>query len=332
MRRLLLTTLLAATWFLVGAGVAAADPPGPTNYLSEVTEIDPATPGIDVEIIGGDSFVSLTVAPGVTVNVVGYAGEPYLRFLSDGTVEENQWSPSKYLNKDRYADSDLPEGADADATPEWIVVADDGSFAWHDHRTHWMNDMAPPGRGPGDTVAEGVIPLLVDGIEVDVTVVSVWQEQPSSAPIMLGLTLGLFLAYAAIRRRGKVVIGVVLVLAIAATIIGFFAFASVPGETSPPWSLWLFPLTAGILAPVVLAERPRGREHMLLLIAALDLVAWSVLHWGWLWAAVLPTSLPFWLDRFVAATVLVGSIGAAAAVVLAVAAPGRNVSFRPVKL
>lgn len=331
MRRLGLSTLLAAMWLLVGSGVAAADPPGPTDYLSEVTETDPATPGIDVEIIGGDSFVLLTVEPGITVVVVGYTGEPYLRFLSDGTVEENKWSPSKYLNEDRYADSDLPEGATADATPEWIVVADDGSFAWHDHRTHWMNDMAPPGRGPGDTVAEGVIPLLVDSVEVDVTVVSIWQEPPSATPVALGFTLGLFLGYAVVRRRGKVLIGTVLGLAVAATFSGFVAYLAVPAETSPPWSLWVFPFTAALLAASVFVGWPRlRREQTLLLIAALELVAWGVMHWGWLWAAILPTTLPFWLDRFVAATVLVGALGAAAAVVAATAVPERKVSFRPV--
>ena len=52
----------------------------------------------------------------------------------------------------------------------------------------------------------------------------------------------------------------------------------------------------------------------LLLIAALELVAWGIAHWGWLWAAVLPTSLPFWLDRFVGALTLVGAVGVTVAV------------------
>ena len=318
---------------MTGLVAAVADPPGPTDYLSEVTEIDPPVAGIAVDIVGGDSFIVLTVDPGVRVDVVGYSGEPYLRFLEDGTVEENQLAPSKYLNEDRYAIAEQPPEADPEAEPVWAVVADDGAFAWHDHRTHWMNDVPPPGRGPGDQVAEGVVPLLIDGAEVDVTVASVWQAPPSSVPVVLGFTLGLFLLYAAVRRRGRVIVGVVASLAVAASVVGVVAYLSVPAETSPPWSLWLFPVTAAALAGAVVFARARGdldtsRERMLLLVAALELVAWGVAHWGWLWPAVLPTALPFWIDRFVASTVLVGALGAAAAVVVAAAAPERNLRFR----
>ncbi|MCP3994094.1 MAG: hypothetical protein GY722_03375 [bacterium] len=332
MRRVAIAAVLAALWMVTGVAAAAADPPGPTEYLSEVTEIDPAVPGIAVEIVGGDSFVVLSVDRGVVVDVVGYAGEPYLRFLADGTVEENRLSPSKYLNEGRYAISEQPDDADVDADPEWVVVAEDGSFAWHDHRTHWMNDMPPPGRGPGDQVAEGVVPLMVNGDEVDVTVISVWQHPPSSLPVVLGFTLGLFMSYAVVRRRGKLIVGVVLSLALAATIVGGVAYLSVPTETAASWSLWVFPVTSAALAGLVALGRGGSdvsRRRTLLLIAALELVGWGVAHWGWLWPAVLPTALPFWIDRFVASTVLVGAIGAAVAVIVATAAPKRGIRFSP---
>ena len=201
MRRSSYLAVLTALWILGTTGVATADPPGPTDYLSEVVEIDPMVAGIEVGIVGGDSFIVLEVAPGISVDVVGYSGEPYLRFLPDGTVEENQLAPSKYLNEDRYAAGDIPAKADAAAEPEWVVVAEDGTYAWHDHRTHWMNEIPPPGRGPGDQVAEGVVPLFVDGVEVDITVASVWQDPPSSLPVVLGLTGGLLLTFAMIRTR-----------------------------------------------------------------------------------------------------------------------------------
>ncbi len=333
MRRTLLPVVGAALILGLAPGVAAADPPGPTDYLSEVVEIDPEIPGIQIEIIGGDSFVLLTVEAGVTVDVVGYSGEPYLRFLSDGTVEENRLSPSKYLNEDRYAAGEIPTEADADADPEWVVVADDGSYAWHDHRTHWMNEIPPPGRGPGDQVAEGVVPLFVDGVEVDVTVASVWQSPPSSLPVTLGLSVGLLLSFALVRRQGRLIAISILVLALMATVVGGGAYLSVPAETAPPWSLWVFPATSAVLAAMVVAARGESgfvarQERTLLLIAALELVAWGVAHWGWLWPAVLPTSLPFWIDRFVGATTLVGAIGATAAVVLTAAAPARRLTLR----
>ena len=70
------------------------------------------------------------------------------------------------------------------------------------------------------------------------------------------------------------------------------------------------------------------QERTLLLIAALELVGWGVAHWDWLWPAILPTSLPFWVDRLVASTTLVGALGAAAAVIVAAAAPERSFSLR----
>ena len=266
----------------------------------------------------------MLVASGLSVEVVGYQGEPYLRYLPDGTVEENALSPSKYLNEGRYG-GDLPAAADAAAPPQWAVVASDGSFAWHDHRTHWMNPLPPPGLGPGDQVAEGVVPLLVNGVEVDVTVVSVWEDPPSLLPVALGLFAGLGLGYAAFRHRAMLM-PIVLVLAAAATIVGGVAYLSVPTETGPAWSLWVLPVTALSLAILAApAARLGGAvahyRMTLLLIAALELAAWGVAHWGWLWPAIIPTALPYWLDRFLAATVLIGAAGAVASAVASAAAP-----------
>ena len=83
---------------LAPAGVALADPAGPTDYGSQITSIEPPAPEIDVEIVGGDSFLRLIVEPGNEVVVTGYAQEPYLHFDPAGVVTENQRSPATYLN------------------------------------------------------------------------------------------------------------------------------------------------------------------------------------------------------------------------------------------
>lgn len=317
-----ITLLAGIAGLVLGSPVAAlADPPGPTDYLSEVTDVDPATSGFEIEIIGGDSFVVLRVALGTTVEVIGYHGEPYLRFLPDGRVEENAASPSKYLNEERYG-GDLPAAANAAAPPDWQTVGDSGSYAWHDHRTHWMNPQPPPGLGPGDQVAEGVVPLLVDGAEVDVTVKSVWQQPPSHVPVVVGLIAGLALAYTVLTRWRRHVATTVVSLAAAATLMGSIAYLSVPAETGPVWSLWVLPATSLLAAVAVVVRNGKGglvdrQQNVLLLVAALELVAWGVVHWGWLWPAIIPTSAPFWLDRVVAVTVLIGAGGVAAAVVAA---------------
>ena len=90
---------------LAPTGVVGADPPGPTDYETTVLGIEPATPAIQVTIIGGDSFVQLAVERGTEVLVPGYGGEPYIRFNSDGTVEENRQSPTWAQNRDRYGDA-----------------------------------------------------------------------------------------------------------------------------------------------------------------------------------------------------------------------------------
>lgn len=318
MKRPLLVGLVCGVFLLTGSPAAGADPPGPTDFQSEVVSIEPPVAGIEVEIIGGDSFVLLRVVgdPGV-VDVVGYRGEPYLRFFPDGTVEENQRSPSKYLNEERYG-TEVPAAAEGDGEPDWRVVAQDGAYAWHDHRTHWMNPQPPPGLGPGDQVVEGVVPLLVDGAEVDITVVSLWAEPPSQVPVVIGFLLGAALAAATWWRRR--VVAVLLLLSLSATGAGAIAYLSVPSETEPSWSLWVLPVTATLLTAVVatLGDGPSflaRHRQILLLVAALELVAWGAVHWSWLWPAILPTSLPYWLDRLIAAAVLVGALGVGSGIV-----------------
>ncbi|MEZ5248381.1 MAG: hypothetical protein R2713_03905 [Ilumatobacteraceae bacterium] len=139
-----LATLLTLAF---GASPAAADPPRPTDYRSEVVSISPAIPGLEARIIGGDSFIELTTS-GQDVLVLGYDGEPYLRFDADGTVSENVRSPARWLNLDRYSETSVPAEADATAPPEWEQVGSGGRYAWHDHRTHWMLEIPRSGSGP----------------------------------------------------------------------------------------------------------------------------------------------------------------------------------------
>ena len=77
-----------------------------------MTSVEPDPGGFTVETAGGDSFLALTVDEGTEVVVLGYEGEPYLRFSADGTVEQNLNSPATYINNDRYGANDLaPEAA-----------------------------------------------------------------------------------------------------------------------------------------------------------------------------------------------------------------------------
>jgi hypothetical protein len=305
----------AAIWLVATAPAAPADPAGPTDYRTEVIRVEPAVRGIEVRVVGGDSFVLVEADLGTTVEVVGYDGEPYLRFLPDGTVEENRNSPTTYVNLDRYGRADVPPHAAADAAPDWVVVAGDGSYAWHDHRTHWMNEARPPGREPGDVILEGVVPLLVDGVEVDVTFRSTWLTAPSPFAVLAGLAVGLAVVVAAaLRSAGLRTLAWLLAgLSAAAAVLGAVAYLSVPSETGPSWTLWVPPATAVLLTlPAArggLPDRIRRWTGPLALIAACELVAWGFLHRTWLWQAVLPTATPHWLERFVTSAVILAGIG-----------------------
>ena len=81
---------------LLGDGVvrpAAAEAPA-GDMESIVTSIEPATPGAEVRVLGGDESLRLDVHDGHEVVVLGYVGEPYLRIDPRGEVWENQRSPA----------------------------------------------------------------------------------------------------------------------------------------------------------------------------------------------------------------------------------------------
>ncbi|HEY8547874.1 MAG TPA: hypothetical protein VIL36_22600 [Acidimicrobiales bacterium] len=168
LRRAAAGGFLAAAALVGTAGPAAADPPRPTDYRSEVTGLTPATDAVDVRVVGGDAFVELTVAPGHEVVVTGYDNEPYLRFTGDGEVLENRRSPAAYVNARRYGDVEVPEGADPQDDPDWHRVAGGNTYAWHDHRIHWMSPHPPSGVPRGGEVQEWDVLLLVDGEPVTV--------------------------------------------------------------------------------------------------------------------------------------------------------------------
>ena len=178
MSRLLRAALLGVLLALALGSPAFADPAGPTDYRSEIIAVEPPTPAIVVEIIGGDSFLQLEAEPGTEVLVVGYQGEPYLRFLPEGGVLENRNAPTTYTNESRYGGDEIPPNASASAEPDWQLLSDGHRWAWHDHRIHWMQRDRPLGASSGDQILEAVVPLVVDGTEVKVTVISTWQPMP----------------------------------------------------------------------------------------------------------------------------------------------------------
>ncbi len=339
--------LLAVVVALItgGASPAAADPVGPTDYRTEIVAVEPATPEVELAILGGDSFVELAAAPGTEVRVTGYRGEPYLWFDGDGVVRQNERSPSRWLNDDRFGEAEIPPIADKDAEPDWIEVASDGVYAWHDHRAHWMNPDRPIGAEPGDVILEAVIPLDVNGSPVAVEVRSELLASPSplgsiggavaalvgGAPLLIGWRRRVAASDGELGRNDAAgplgVVAFVAAVALLSTVVGVAATLGLPGEAAPGPVQWLLPLVAGVASllalVLVVTNRVAGPLRLLLVQMALVLAGMELLLWSWLrrealFRALIPTEAPEWLDRFVvagaAATGLVALIAAAATV------------------
>ena len=135
---------LIATMALALAPGSALGHAGNPNFRSSLRSMQPATPGVHVEILNYDDRLLLVNRSGRDILVVGYDREPYARVLADGTVQVNKTSPSYYLNEDRFAKVTVPPQANAKATPQWSTLNKSGRFEWHDHRIHWMSKSLPP--------------------------------------------------------------------------------------------------------------------------------------------------------------------------------------------
>jgi hypothetical protein len=156
--------LVLVAWMPPAATAHQGDP----NFRSEILGIEPASlgDGIQMSVKNFDDSIELINRSGRTVMVMGYDGEPYLRFDPDGLVEVNVNSPSHYLNEERYADVALPAQADSAADPDWQEVDTTGVYLWHDHRSHYMAAGAPV-QVTDPTVETRIfdyaIPMAIDG-------------------------------------------------------------------------------------------------------------------------------------------------------------------------
>jgi len=301
---------------LLGGDVVHADAAGPTDYRSEVVAVVPETPAVAVSIVGGDAFVELEVAPGTEVLVVGYQNEPFLHIRPDGVVEENERSPSVYVSRTRMGGADVPDYADAALPPAWKAVATGGRYAWHDHRAHWMSPDAPTTAVPGDKVQTGVIPLIVAGVAVSVTVDTYWLPAPSRVPLYAGAVGGVMLVVGALVGR-RALAWPLLVAALAAAGVGWWQFSSLPAETDPRLVWWLLPAVAAASASAAVVLGRRLVAYALVILGGLELAAWVFVRRAGAWRALIPTDAPLVLDRAVLVGVAVVALAAMAGGIIA---------------
>lgn len=289
-----LALALGVGLLVVGAGPALADPPGPTGYEATVVALEPPVDGVEVAVLAGDSFLRVVNA-GRRIDVPGYDGEEeYLRFEPDGTVWVNLRSVTRWQNEDRYADVAVPADTGPNVPAQWEQVSDDGAWAWHDHRIHWMSPTTVPGPVDPDLdqpqeALTWSVPIEVDGSAVAVTGALTWLPPASPMPTILA---GLALAVAGVlvaRRTRAVAVGVVVGIAVAVTgVVGIAMVVGLPaGVTSDVFPLVLSGIAALLLA-VGLATRDRAWGLLVAGAAGIPMVVWAVTQWAAVTAAVVP--------------------------------------------
>jgi hypothetical protein len=314
--------VLVAVLLALGAAPAFADPAGPTNYEAVVTAVETADGAqVDVEArtLGGDAFLVLSAPEGATVEVPGYDDEPYVRISEDGTVEVNHRSPTHWFNEDRYGAA-VPEVADEDAEPVWRTVADDGTYAWHEHRIHWMSPSPPrqvdTGLAEPQHVFDWEIPVVVDGDEALVRGDLTWHPGPASwvptalliaaAVLAVGLVLGLGVPAAVLSLVG----------AVPALAAGILQVTGLPTGGEGDLFVAVLPGLAVLVGGggLVLSRREPGsmRGSLIGASAGLPLLVWGVLQSGALTRPIVPEPLTAPVLRVIVALALAcGAMGLA---------------------
>jgi len=316
-------TALCTLAALAVPGTAHADGAAPSDFQTTVVSVTPPTETITFEPVGGGAFVELTVVEGTTVEVPGYQSEPFLRVLVDGTVEANERSPSLYLSREADGSGEVPAFADAALPPVWRAVGQGGRYAWHDHRAHWMAEEPPPGTEPGSRIMDGVVPLVVDGVPVEVAVAVDWLASPSPLPLYVGAGAAVLVLLSGLVARRRLA-WPLLFAGAAAGGIGWWQYRSLPAETGPSVAWWVLPAVAAFSALVaVFVARRRLLGAALVVLAGLELAVWTYLRRDAATSPVLPTDAPLWLERGVLAAVAVIAVIGTLGGLLRLARPSR---------
>jgi hypothetical protein len=135
---------LFVTTLTLSAGSSAHPGSALTGYVSTVSAVVPNVLGVNALVLGGDDRLRVSNYSGKTIVILGYEGEPYLRFDKTG-VYANTFSPAAHLNRLRLPRPLKPGVADPRATPRWRRVAPGVTYEWHDHRMHWTGRQPPIG-------------------------------------------------------------------------------------------------------------------------------------------------------------------------------------------
>ncbi len=328
--RIGLVLLLAGVVETLGAGPASAHAVGngitASNYRTNVLNVSPAVPGLEVRAVDVGNQLQLTNRTGQEVTVLGYELEPYLRIGPNG-VEENQRSPSTFSNRSSTAPQQVPPEFDAKAAPEWRRISGGTVATWHDHRAHWSGQGDPSAvrQAPGQrhvVQPNWQVPVKVGDRTALVSGNIVWVPGPSPWPwvAVAVLLIGAVLLASGSRWQAQVLAAVaaIAVAADALHTIGAWLGTSGPILTqlysnASSFAGWV---VAGIAIHRLLTGRIDAARPYLLLAAIFLALAGAAPDVPSLARSQLPSGLDPTLTRIAIATTLGLGIGMAIAALL----------------
>ena len=288
---------LAVVAILVStASPAQADPAEPTNYQSTVLGLTPSTNVAVFEVVGGDSFLQVTVTPGHEVLVPGYFDEPYIRIDADGSVWLNEDSPAYYINFDRYGNAEIPDDVDGQGESRWVMVARHGTYAWHDHRSHWMSPDLPPvvSGDERQVVFPWEIPVVIDGRDTVIDGELSWIPSESPVPGLLAGVIALLPLAFWTRGRATLLLIVIAAASLVSASVILSEMMATPANARV-FPVWIVYAVVALAAAGVGLTRARSRPRLasrLALFSALVLLVWTVAASDILWRPILPSVLP----------------------------------------
>jgi hypothetical protein len=280
--------------------------PDASDYRVAVTDVPAELTGVAVRVIEAGERLELTNRGDRPVEVLGYAGEPYLEIRPDGA----------YRNVHSPGDPALP--------PRWQRTAAEPVVRWHDERTQWTDDALPAQAvaDPGRThrLRDWAVPLRrgVTAYQLRGTLDWVPPPQPggwwAGALLLSAATAGL--THLAGARRRLVVAP--LALAAGFTTVGYAAARTVDAGAAGPGGVLLgllgpglWPTLSGLAAAGVgaaLLLRRRANDFVVALVAACLTLFGGLTTSAAFGAGVLPAPGPAWWWR--TTVVLAVGIGA----------------------
>jgi hypothetical protein len=158
-----------------------------TDFEARVGGFDPPEPGVRARVLDGDLRLELRVASPQVVVVLGYEGEPFLRFSVAG-VDANLASPTAVSTRVIKATDALVRSG-----VRWRRVSRGHVFAWHENRLRpvpLVGDQSTRARAVGSWM----IPLLVDGRRASLVGTEWYAAGPSLWPWLVAGALLVALA------------------------------------------------------------------------------------------------------------------------------------------